>query len=208
MHRTPPHSPHRLLDDLESIRDLLDEPSSEPPLLTDSLDDDLDEDQLEIPLLDEVVPQRPASNTVKAAPSLPPKPAASAALTQPPKQTLTPPATSQPAPPQATHSATGKPPAEKLDPAIRAAQAINQRPNSIKEALAESLRQGHIQPPSDEHDTPTTFSASQLRLDNELRAAAQLILQELIDDYVPRIEAELKQRLEARLSRLLPPRKS
>lgn len=45
------------------------------------------------------------------------------------------------------------------------------------------------------------------RLDNELRAAANLILQDVIDDFVPQIEAELKRRLNARLSRLLPPRK-
>jgi hypothetical protein len=45
------------------------------------------------------------------------------------------------------------------------------------------------------------------RLDSELRAAAQLILQDVIDDFVPQIEAELKRRLDARLSRLLPPRR-
>ncbi|MFZ6047830.1 DNA polymerase III subunit chi [Pseudomonas sp. CR3202] len=44
-------------------------------------------------------------------------------------------------------------------------------------------------------------------LDDELRAAAQLILQDVIDDFVPQIEAELKRRLEARLPRLLPPRR-
>ena len=37
----------------------------------------------------------------------------------------------------------------------------------------------------------------------ELRAAAQLILQDVIDDFVPQIEAELKRRLDARLDRLL-----
>jgi hypothetical protein len=45
------------------------------------------------------------------------------------------------------------------------------------------------------------------RLNSELRAAAELILQDVIDDFVPQIEAELKRRLEARLSRLLPPRR-
>ncbi|SDI46859.1 hypothetical protein SAMN05216588_11791 [Pseudomonas flavescens] len=45
------------------------------------------------------------------------------------------------------------------------------------------------------------------RLDSELRAAAQLLLQDVIDDFVPQIEAELKRRLQARLNRLLPPRK-
>jgi hypothetical protein len=51
-------------------------------------------------------------------------------------------------------------------------------------------------------------SAELNRLDNELRAAAALILQDVIDDFVPQIEAELKRRLEARLLRLLPPRRS
>ncbi|SHK98470.1 DNA polymerase III subunit chi [Phytopseudomonas punonensis] len=45
------------------------------------------------------------------------------------------------------------------------------------------------------------------RLDSELRAAAQLLLQDVIDDFVPQIEAELKRRLQARLNRLLPPRR-
>ena len=41
------------------------------------------------------------------------------------------------------------------------------------------------------------------RLDSELRAAAQLLLQEVIDDFVPQIEAELKRRLQIRLELLL-----
>lgn len=45
------------------------------------------------------------------------------------------------------------------------------------------------------------------RLDSELRAAAQLLLQDVIDDFAPQIEAELKRRLQARLNRLLPPRR-
>ncbi len=45
------------------------------------------------------------------------------------------------------------------------------------------------------------------RLDGELRAAAQLMLQDVIDDFVPQIEAELKRRLQDRLNRLLNQRK-
>lgn len=45
------------------------------------------------------------------------------------------------------------------------------------------------------------------RLNLELRAAAQLILQDVIDDFVPQIEAELQRRLEARMQRLLNQRK-
>lgn len=46
-------------------------------------------------------------------------------------------------------------------------------------------------------------ATEQNRLDAELRAAAQLILQDVIDDFVPQIEAELKRRLDARLDRLI-----
>lgn len=40
-------------------------------------------------------------------------------------------------------------------------------------------------------------------LDHELRTAAQLILQDVIDDFVPQIEAELRNRLEARAEQLI-----
>lgn len=42
-----------------------------------------------------------------------------------------------------------------------------------------------------------------LHLDSELRAAAQLILQDVIDDFAPHIETEIKRRLDARMERLL-----
>ncbi len=45
------------------------------------------------------------------------------------------------------------------------------------------------------------------RLDRELRTAAQLMLQDIIDDFVPLIEAELKNRLDAHLNQLLSQRK-
>ncbi|CAD5108017.1 DNA polymerase III subunit chi [Zestomonas carbonaria] len=105
----PPIKPAHLLDDLESIRQLLDEEGLEPPLLTETVTTD------DIPLLSEIIEE--------SAP-------------------------------------------EPDEPAIG----------------ADRERQ---------------------RLDNELRAAAQLILQDVIDDFVPQIEAELKRRLEARLGRLI-----
>jgi hypothetical protein len=40
-------------------------------------------------------------------------------------------------------------------------------------------------------------------LDHELRTAAQLILQNVIDDFVPQIEAELRRRLESRAEHLI-----
>ncbi|MNP82359.1 hypothetical protein D3C76_1809690 [compost metagenome] len=44
-----------------------------------------------------------------------------------------------------------------------------------------------------------------LHLDAELRAAAQLIMQDVINDFTPHIENEIKRRLDARLERLLNP---
>jgi len=66
------------------------------------------------------------------------------------------------------------------------------------------------EPPVAKPDEPkVSAQASELnRLDLELRAAAQLILQDVIDDFAPQIEAELKRRLEARMQRLLAQRKS
>ncbi|AYC31931.1 DNA polymerase III subunit chi [Pseudomonas cavernae] len=121
---TPKHPPkaEHLLDDLESIRELLDDGTLDPPLLTETVDAD------GIPVLSEVI--------------------------APP---LTPPA---------------------APPAPARAQPSN------------------------------SASSSELKcLDDELHAAAQLLLQDVIDDFVPQIEAELKRRLEARLGRLLSQRK-
>ena len=128
---TPPEKPAQLLNDLESIRELLGDTGSELPLLVDSLDPD------SIPLLSEIVTPPPPAPTPAPAP-----------------------------PPVAA-------------------------PSSLRDTLSQRLG-----------------SDSELnRLDNELRAAAELILQDVIDDFVPQIEAELKKRLQARLSRLLPPRR-
>jgi hypothetical protein len=127
----PPQKPAQLLNDLESIRQLLGDEQIEPPLLVDSLDPD------SIPLLSEIVtpPPRPATPT--------PRPSVA-----PTAQTL-------------------------------------------RETVSQSISRD-----------------SELnRLDSELRAAAELILQDVLDDFVPKIEAELKRRLDARLTRLLPPRR-
>ncbi|MDP3816533.1 DNA polymerase III subunit chi [Pseudomonas sp.] len=133
----PPQKPAQLLNDLESIRELLGDESLEPPLLLDTIDPD------SIPLLSDIVTP-PPSPAVRA-------PAPSAA-----------PAAPAPAPAP-----------------------------SLRDTVTQSISR----------DSEVN------RLDSELRAAAQLILQDVIDDFVPQIEAELKRRLEARLTRLLPPRK-
>ena len=107
-----------LLDDLESIRQLLGDDNLQPPLLTDTVDG-----EVQIPLLFDMVGGKPAA----------------------PEPVITEPA----------------PTAEKAPDALL------------------------------------------LHLDNELRAAAQLIMQDVIDDFAPHIEAEIKRRMDARMERLL-----
>ncbi|AZE93200.1 hypothetical protein C4J96_1066 [Pseudomonas orientalis] len=107
-----------LLDDLESIRQLLGDDGLQPPLLTETV-----ESEVQIPLLFDMVGNKPAA----------PQPA----------------------------TAELAPAAEKAPDALL------------------------------------------LHLDNELRAAAQLIMQDVIDDYAPHIEAEIKRRMDARMERLL-----
>lgn len=162
-----PPRPAHLLDDLESIRALLDEhTSSEPPLLTESVD------PASIPLLSEIVEPPPFS--------LSPAPA---------------PQATQPAAPNAPRQAPAPTPVKATAPVPPVAPAA-----AAPSAAQPSVRAGV------EAATQTQLD----RLDGELRAAAQLILQDVIDDFVPQIEAELKRRLNARLARLLPqlPRRS
>ncbi|MHC8390408.1 DNA polymerase III subunit chi [Pseudomonas sp. MDT2-39-1] len=119
----PQQKSAHLLDDLESIRQLLGDDNLQPPLLTDTVEDG---DQEQIPMLFDSV-----SGAPQDVEPTPPAPAA------------------QPAP------AAGKGP----------------------DAL--------------------------LHLDSELRAAAMLIMQDVIDDFAPHIETEIKRRLDARMERLL-----
>ncbi|WP_333988389.1 DNA polymerase III subunit chi [Pseudomonas sp. S3(2024)] len=119
----PLQKPAHLLDDLESIRQLLGDDNLQPPLLTDTVEDG---EQEQIPMLFEAVDATP--------PTIEPLPAPA------------------PAP---------------------AAAPVDKGPDAL------------------------------LHLDSELRAAAQLIMQDVIDDFAPHIETEIKRRLEARMERLL-----
>ncbi|AZC22763.1 MULTISPECIES: DNA polymerase III subunit chi [Pseudomonas] len=129
-----------LLDDLESIRQLLGDENLQPPLLTETVTS-----EGQIPLLFDL-----EGNPQPATPQAPP-----AAQAKP-----------QPAP------APAKTPAPAPAPVAQPAPAGNNG-----DAL--------------------------LHLDSELRAAAQLIMQDVIDDFAPHIETEIKRRLDARLERLL-----
>ena len=110
-----------LLDDLESIRQLLGDDDLQPPLLTETVDG-----EVQIPLLFDMVGGKPVA----------PEPVIETPAVEPA-------------------------PAEKGPDALL------------------------------------------LHLDNELRAAAQLIMQDVIDDFAPHIETEIKRRLDARMERLL-----
>lgn len=122
----PLQKPAHLLDDLESIRQLLGDDNLQPPLLTDTV---VDGEQEQIPMLFEAV-----GNETPAVEPLP-----------------------VPAP----------------TPAAQPAAPVDKGPDAL------------------------------LHLDSELRAAAQLIMQDVIDDFAPHIETEIKRRLEARMERLL-----
>ena len=107
-----------LLDDLESIRQLLGDDNLQPPLLTETADG-----EVQIPLLFDMVGNKPA-----------------------------------------------------------APEPVVEQPGPAAEKAPDALL---------------------LHLDNELRAAAQLIMQDVIDDFAPHIEAEIKRRMDARMERLL-----
>lgn len=128
-----------LLDDLESIRQLLGDDSLQPPLLTDTV-----ATEGQIPLLFDVV-----SGQVVSADEL--------------HQDI----------PTLTHEPVAKPAPDAPSPAQPEPQASKPNPDDL------------------------------LHLDSELRAAAQLIMQDVIDDFAPHIENEIKRRLDARLERLL-----
>lgn len=142
----PLQKPAHLLDDLESIRQLLGDDNLQPPLLTETVSG-----EVQIPLLFDMVGSQQPDET-EAAPAAQAKPQAA------------------PAPIQVT--APAPVPAPATAPAAKPAPA-----NNSADAL--------------------------LHLDTELRAAAQLIMQDVIDDFAPHIETEIKRRLDARLERLL-----
>lgn len=56
---------------------------------------------------------------------------------------------------------------------------------------------------TDGNDAQARRQDTLLHLDSELRAAAQSIMQDVINDFTPHIETEIKRRLAARMDRLL-----
>ena len=155
-----PPKPGNLLNDLESIRQLLDQQQLEPPLLTESVDTSA------IPLLCDIVPPSEL---------VPPRPSLAAPLQNRP----------DPAPSVASVAPVSA-------PVTPAPAAPTPTASTINASLQQRLHPGALE---------------LQRVDRELRAAAQLLLQDVIDDFVPQIEAELKRRLDVRLDLLLSQRK-
>lgn len=162
-----PGKPSNLLNDLESIRQLLEQSPLEPPLLTELFDPN------SIPLLSEIVHPADLGAPLVRQPTPRSLPATSAPAAAPAAVTPTPAPAARAAPSSPTTSS-------------HASSA------SISEQLQHSLH-------------PAALEIS--RLDRELRTAAQLMLQDVIDDFVPQIEAELKRRLDLQLTLLLNQRK-
>ncbi|MGE8307887.1 MULTISPECIES: DNA polymerase III subunit chi [Pseudomonas] len=54
-----------------------------------------------------------------------------------------------------------------------------------------------------DEDPQTRRQDTLLHLESELRAAAQAIMQDVINDFTPHIENEIKRRLDARIERLI-----
>ncbi|WP_207887511.1 DNA polymerase III subunit chi [Pseudomonas sp. 30_B] len=86
---------------------------------------------------------------------------------------------------------------------------VTPAPRAPEPSTAKAAESTEPAEPAEPAEPKVSPQASELnRLDLELRAAAQLILQDVIDDFAPQIEAELQRRLEARMQRLLAQRKS
>jgi len=153
-HRDP-SEPSRLLEDLESIRTLLDE--HDPDNLLD------EQSQMDIPLLQDIITE---PIDTKLADSRPARPEAS---------------------PAATESSNPFLPYDSL-------ARLAREPVQLDRLLGT--------PVTDERDSAHT-GAREVRLEARLQAEAQLILQDLIDDMIPTIEAELRNRLKAKLEQIV-----
>ena len=146
MTQREPTDPSRLLKDLESIRTLLD-------------DDQPGAEQMDIPLLDDIIT---SGSDKPAAPPAPPPPAAE----RPPNPFL---------------------PYESL------ARLAGERVQ-----LERLLQQSFDELPPSPHT-----GAREVRLEARLHSEAQLVMQDVIDEMLPIIEAELRKRLSGRMEQLV-----
>jgi hypothetical protein len=82
-------------------------------------------------------------------------------------------------------------------------ETVEQIPLLLDEPVGNDHPPATAPAPATEEDAQARRQDTLLHLDAELRAAAQLIMQDVINDFTPHIETEIKRRLDARLERLL-----
>ena len=173
-----PGKASNLLSDLESIRQLLEQSPQEPPLLTERFDPS------SIPLLSDIVD--PAQLTAPRFNRPTPNRTPLAELVS----------VASTAPQPSAIAITAAPAVTPIATQTAAAATSTQAQPISRAALSQTL-------PRNLHPNALELN----RLDRELHSAAQLMLQDVIDDFVPQIEAELKRRLDLQLTLLLNQRK-
>ena len=83
-------------------------------------------------------------------------------------------------------------------------ETVEQIPLLLDEPGSAAAQTGEQPPSAGALDDPQARRQDTLlHLDSELRAAAQSIMQDVINDFTPHIETEIKRRLAARMERLL-----
>jgi len=82
-------------------------------------------------------------------------------------------------------------------------ETVEQIPLLLEEAPGNPVPVAEPVEPEPEDDPQTRRQDTLLHLESELRAAAQMIMQDVINDFTPHIENEIKRRLDARIERLI-----
>ncbi|WP_449434698.1 DNA polymerase III subunit chi [Pseudomonas putida] len=82
-------------------------------------------------------------------------------------------------------------------------ETVEQIPLLLEDPSGNPLPDTQTLAAAPEEDPQTRRQDTLLHLEAELRAAAQLIMQDVINDFTPHIETEIKRRLDARIERLI-----
>ncbi|UQB77073.1 DNA polymerase III subunit chi [Pseudomonas shirazica] len=82
-------------------------------------------------------------------------------------------------------------------------ETVEQIPLLLEEAPGNHVPAAEPVAAEPEDDPQTRRQDTLLHLESELRAAAQMIMQDVINDFTPHIENEIKRRLDARIERLI-----
>ena len=82
-------------------------------------------------------------------------------------------------------------------------ETVEQIPLLLDEAASDPAAPAEPVAAEPEDDPQTRRQDTLLHLESELRAAAQMIMQDVINDFTPHIENEIKRRLDARIERLI-----